>query len=281
MIRIGIIGVESNHTRSVVRHIKERQDVTVTAILGETPELTADALEKYGLDCGVACVEEMIGKVDGVMVMLRDGALHLEAVRPLLGHGIAIWADKPFTASVEDAQELLDLLAKHQTPFSGGSHIKMTGGVQAVKAQFEANRDQCMSGYMSYWTHLDSPYSGPHFYAHHLIESMLEAFGTDVRSVTAKCCGDSLAVIASYGKFPVLMNYGVNTYPVHGGFFGEKNSFVAEIVPDGNDQRQLEEFLEVVRTGVSPYSPEFFLTAVKVSNAIVESMRSGVEVKIS
>ena len=278
MIRLGIIGTESSHTISILNHIKEIENVEVTAICGDNREDTEKVLEQFHLDCEVASPEEMIGRVDGVMLTMRDGAEHLKAVRPLIGHDIAIWIDKPFTASVADAKELLSLLEQSRTPFSGGSYIKLTEGVQSVKKEYERIKDTCMSGYLSFWTQLESPYSGMHFYSHHLIESVLEAFGCGVRSVLAKRTGDSLAVIAAYDGFQVLMNYGVHEMPLHGGVFGSKSSFMTKIDFGDADQKQFEEFLDVIKSKKSPYSPEFFLTAVKMSNAIERSMKIGREV---
>lgn len=278
MIRLGIIGTESSHTVSILNYLKEIEDVELTAICGENREATDKVLKQFHLDCEVASPEEMIGRVDGVMLTMRDGAEHLKAVRPLFGHDIAIWIDKPFTASVADAIELLSLIEKHHTPFSGGTFIKLTEGVQAVKKEYERIKDHCMSGYLSFWTQLESPYSGMHFYSHHLIESVLEAFGCEVRSVLAKRTEDSLSVIAAYDGFQVLMNYGVHALPLYGGVFGSESSFMTEFDFGDANRWQLEEFFDVIKTGKSPYPPEFFLTAVKMSNAIEQSMKTGREI---
>ncbi len=281
MIRIGLIGTESSHTDSILRRLAELDDVEVTAVFGDEPNDTKRKMTEFGLDCEVFSVEEMIGKVDGVMVTMRDGAEHLAALRPLFGHNIAMWVDKPFTASVEDAEELVALIKKHNTPFSGGSFIKMTEGVQAVKKEYNRIKDNCMSAYMSFWTKLESKYSGMHFYSHHLIESVLEAFGLEIRAVNAKRKGDCLVVTAEYDNFYVLMNYAVNAEPVHAGVFGKDSSLMCEVSFGNAENEQVDEFVEVIKTGKSPYPPEFFLAAVKVSNAIEESMKTGKEVKIS
>ena len=99
-----------------------------------------------------------------------------------------------------------------------------------------------------------------------------------MRSALAKHTGDSLAVIAAYDGFQVLMNYGVHALPLHGGVFGCESSFMTEFDFGDADQKQFEEFLDVIKSKKSPYPPEFFLTAVKMSNAIEQSMKIGREV---
>ncbi len=280
MIRLGIIGTESFHTDSILKYLKTLPDIEVTAILGENPDTTKTILDKYSLDCEVSSAEEMMDRVDGVIVTLRDGAKHLDALRPFFGHDIALWIDKPFTASVADATELSELIKKHNTPFSGGSFIKYTDAVQAVKAEYARIGDSCMSAYMSFWIQLDSEYSGMHFYSHHLIESTLEAFGLGIRSVYAKLIGDKLMVTASYDNFVVAMNYAIGGSPAYCGVFGKKSSFITEISYGDAEDRQIDEFIEVIKSRKSPYSADFFLTAVKVSNAIEQSIKDGEEVAI-
>lgn len=280
MIRLGIIGTESSHTDSILSYVSTLSDVKISAILGDNPDRTKMILDKYSLDCEVMSPEDMIGRVDGIMVTLRDGAKHLDAVRPFFGHNIPLWIDKPYTASVDDAKELSELIKKHNTPFSGGSFIKLTDGVQCIKEEYNRIKDECMSGYLSFWTQLKSEYSGMHFYSHHLIESTLEVFGTDMRSVYAKLVDESLVVTASYDSFIVTMNYAVGTRPLYGGVFGKKSSFMTEIDFGNAENMQVDEFLEVIKTGKSPYSVDFFLTAVKISNAIEKSMLNGREVTI-
>lgn len=278
MLRLGIIGAESSHTNAFLDLLQQRTDTVVTAICGENEEALKKITDKYHLQCVVDSPADMVGKADAVLVTLRDGAAHLEAVRPLIGHDIAVWVDKPFTVSVSDAKELLRLFKENHTIFSGGTSIKMSAELHLLKQKYQEIGDECLSGYLAYQTYLDGPYSGMHFYSHHLIESMLSVFGCGIRSVLAKRSGDSLAAIASYDGFNVLMNYGVMAPPLYVGVFGQKSSFMTQYRADDGLALQLEEFLTAVKQKKSPYPPEFFLTAVKVCNAVEISMTEEREV---
>lgn len=281
MLRIGIIGTESYHSDAFIDLLQNRRDASLTAIWGENDESSKKLAEKYGLDCFVNSPTDMVGKIDAVMVTLRDGAAHLEAVRPFIGHNIAVWVSKPFTVSVRDAKELLSLFKENHTIFSGGTCIKMSAQLKDLKQRVQALGNDCLSGYMAYWTYLEGPYNGMHFYSHHLIESVLHVFGLGVRSVFAKRSGESLAVTAAYDSFNVLMNYGVKTQPLHAGVFGQNSSFMTEYSADDGLKLQLEEFISAIHSGKSPYTPEFFLMAVKICNAIEMSMAKKREVYLT
>lgn len=280
-LKIGIVGTESYHSYEFFEIIKNRSDTVLTAVWGENEESQNAFAEKCGIDCFADTPADMADKIDAVLITLRDGAAHLEAARPFIGKNIAVWVDKPFTVSVKDAKELINLFAQNGTVFSGGTSIKMSPQFKDLKERFITLGSDCLSGYMAYQTILDSPYSGMHFYSHHLIESVLCVFGTSVRSVFAKRSGNGLAAIASYDNFNVLMNYGVKNEPLHAGVFGSESSFMTEYDTSGGLKLLFDEFINAAGTGVSPYSPEFFLTAVKMCNAIEISVKEHREVYLS
>ncbi len=281
MIRLGIIGTDSTHAEAILKSAIKYDQVSIEAIYGESEASAERLLKNYNLSCPILSPQDMIGKVDGVMITLRDGTTHLKAVRPLFGHDIALWIDKPFTVSVPDASELVNAINQYNIPYSGGSCVKMASGIQKLKQEYERIKTQCLSGYMSFQIKLDSPYSGIHFYSHHLIECVLEVFGCGVQSVLAKRSANSLAAIVQYHDFHVILNFGVERNPIYGGVFGTESSFMTEINLDNTHERQFEEFLDVIKTGRSPYSTDFFLTAVKVSNAIEQSLQTKKEIQIS
>lgn len=278
MVRLGIIGAESSHVDGFLHAIRQREDVALHAIWGENAAAKEKIANALQLECEVDSPADMVGKVDAVLVTLRDGAKHLEAVRPLIGQNIAVWMDKPFAVSVSDAKELLQLLTDSHTIFSGGSSVKLASELKTAQQKFRQMGKDCLSGYLAYQTMLESPYSGMHFYSHHLIESALLVFGCNVRSVFAKRSGESLSVIAAYDTFHLLLNYGVAVQPLHVGVFGKSESFLSEYDADIKLSQSLDEFLTAIANKQSPYPPEFFLTAVKLCNAIIQSMEQRREV---
>ena len=66
-----------------------------------------DKLAGWGVEL-VDEPEDLIGKVDGVLVESQGGKEHLAKARPFLEAGMPVYIDKPFTCSVADAQEMID-----------------------------------------------------------------------------------------------------------------------------------------------------------------------------
>ena len=70
--------------------------------------------------------EDMIGKVDGIMIKSQEGGAHLERARPFLEAGLPCFIDKPFTCSVADARKIADLAGKKKTPVFSSSSLHYT-----------------------------------------------------------------------------------------------------------------------------------------------------------
>jgi predicted dehydrogenase len=127
MIRIGIVGSDSFHAQAFSSIVNHRDssgqylypDFKVTAIYGEKESRTEEIAKTYQIPVIVKEVHEMLGKVDAVMILLRDGSLHLTFAIPFLKAGIPVWMDKPFTASKEDCYQLLCTAKSYQTLITG------------------------------------------------------------------------------------------------------------------------------------------------------------------
>ena len=64
-----------------------------------------------------------VGEVDAVMITARHGGLHLPFALPYIREGAKLWIDKPITASVEDARELVRLAHEKHLLLCGGSSL--------------------------------------------------------------------------------------------------------------------------------------------------------------
>jgi len=125
-LRAGIIGTDTSHvpafTGVLHKHPEWRVKV-VAAFKGGSPDLPASAnrVEKFAKDIhekyGVEIVESVEAKVDVVLLESVDGRPHLAQARPVLKAGKRLFIDKPFTASLADAREIVRLSKETGTPF--------------------------------------------------------------------------------------------------------------------------------------------------------------------
>jgi predicted dehydrogenase len=97
----------------------------------------AEQLRAYGVEL-VARPEDLLGKIDAVMIESQQGARHLERARPFLEAGMPTFIDKPFAATVEEGAEIIALAERHKAPLLSCSALRFDARVQeAVRRQEE------------------------------------------------------------------------------------------------------------------------------------------------
>ncbi|MDH5367744.1 MAG: hypothetical protein OEW67_12205, partial [Cyclobacteriaceae bacterium] len=97
-MKIGIIGAENSHTRGFGKMFnidKKFPGMEVKYVWGETEAFAKDAMERGGIPNMVKDPEEMIGKIDALIVDHRHGKYHLKAATPFIKEGIPSFIDKP------------------------------------------------------------------------------------------------------------------------------------------------------------------------------------------
>ena len=80
-MKIGIIGAENSHATWYAKTINNENKfpgVKVVSIWGETPEFADKAAKAGNIPTIVKTPEELIGKVDAIIIDHRSGALHLD-----------------------------------------------------------------------------------------------------------------------------------------------------------------------------------------------------------
>lgn len=214
MKKIGLIGCESTHAAAFAKAYnfpnengtEHYGDLRVAAALeGEG----AQELQDYGVKT-VYSLDELLERVDAVMITGRRGSQHKKYALPVLRAGKPLFIDKPFTSDVKDAQELADAIDAFGVPVMGGSGCKLCRDVQIIRStarQWIADR-ALLSGMLSFASIPDSPYDGFWFYASHLVEICLEIFGGEILSVSAVKNDDSLVATLRYSGFLVSLHFG-------------------------------------------------------------------------
>ena len=283
MIRIGILGTDggtqSGHARNICKILDGRDDVKICGLFGDVAEETEGLAEMFGVDFIAQKPDDLLGKVDAVFVVPRHGDKHKPYAMPFVKAGMPVFIDKPFTCSVEDAEELIAEIKKSGSVICAGSYIKLTEGVLKMKENLP-DRELIQSGCVCYPTTMGSPYGGLNFYSHHLIESMLQIFGTDVKSISAVATAGCPVAVANYGSFSVIMNYASNEGALKAEVYYTHDKYLCETIKYGGmDDVQCDGFIEAIKSGKGE-DPEFYLTAVKVCNALIQSLEEKKEIEI-
>lgn len=135
-LRAGIIGTDTSHvptfTGAFLSHPEWRIKV-VAAFKAGSPDLPirADRVngfattihDKYGVEL-VGSIEELLQKVDVVLLESVDGRPHLAQATPVLNAGKRLFIDKPLAVSLDDARRIVQLSKETGTPFFSSSSTR-------------------------------------------------------------------------------------------------------------------------------------------------------------
>lgn len=296
-MNLGLVGAESFHARAfgeICNVFKLIRGVRVTHIWGERPEFAPPMAEIGGVPHIVADPREMIGQVDGALLVRRDGRLRLADARPFLKAGIPVFADKPLTNSLKDAKALLKLARQAGVPVVAGSSIPLQACVKGMR-QGVAGCGELLAAHLVGPGELDNEYGGLPFYGSHLVELMVELFGTTVQRVHTTVSGDAITATCHYpGDLPVTLTFRrrerfydlprfwtVAAVGSGGSWQGELVYDKYEGLPYDNPYVALaKKVVKAFRTGQEPDSEARMLTPVAVLEAIEQSWREGVAVSL-
>lgn len=285
MIRIGILGSDSSHALAFSKlcNIPDSNtgqynfpDVRITAIYGHDINKTEKTALEGCIEEIVSSPDELIGKVDGVMILFRDGNLHVPYALPFIKKGIPVWIDKPLTVTLEDTQILLKEAAKNNSLITGGSTCKYSYDVLELEKIIRSGAvGNVLSGYINFPGDINSPYNGIFFYGPHMIEILLTIFGYNVKSLTAMKNNSDILCIVNYDTYHVVLDFTKNACQNMCIIHGDNKSHVGEIKIDSLTYKAgLDKFIEMLKTGVSPLSLDKLAVPTQLLTAINESLQS-------
>jgi predicted dehydrogenase len=150
MIRVGLVGCDTSHVAQFTMRlnhveIEEEQWVDGLKVVAAWPGTSAVAeqqrideytakLAGWGVEI-VDTLEQMLTKIDCVMIESNDGSVHLKLARPFIEAGMTTYIDKPFASSYADAVKLVDLAEKHNVSLFSSSSLRYAPEVQDFHAQ--------------------------------------------------------------------------------------------------------------------------------------------------
>ena len=285
MYRIGLVGSENSHARAFAKVFSQDpdfQDLAVTAVCGNEGRDKSEKILEYFPDAVIVeSPGEMLPLVDAVMITSRDGIFHYPYAKTFLDAGKPLFVDKPFTVDPAEARKLVALAKEKNIPICGGSSLKCCPDTVSFGEKRKALGENLRSGFASAPLQPESPYSGFYFYASHLVEMCLAVFGWEPEAVTALQAKNALTAVFHYGEYDAVCSFtpGCNKYFVQ--LTGDGNVLEAkEIDLEPAYRLEAEEFAQMLRTGVMPYTYQQLTEPVFCMNAIQESCKSGKRVPV-
>lgn len=200
-LKIGMVTVHP-HGQPWSEVLRGCEDAEITHVWDYNPGEAAKFADRYGIPNVCTSPEEMIGKIDAVMIpggrplpmgatdsvwaqtepMGMQPSQHLELARPFLEAGIPTLIDKPLADTMEEANGIIAAASR-------GGALLMSCSAQRYDQQLLAAKEIIRCGGLGPVRAVNVVLgTGPTdlaWYVIHGIEGIATMFGTDVESVTA------------------------------------------------------------------------------------------------
>jgi predicted dehydrogenase len=205
--RIGMIGLDTGHSEAFTRSLNnpEAGDKFLGyKIVAAYPKGTEEILEwknkipgitekvkSHGVEI-VNSMDDLLNKVDVVMITCIDGNQHLEQVMPVFKAGLPVFIDKPFAASLSDAYSIADAAKKYNVPLFSASSLRYITGAKEI-AEGEIGAVIGADAYSP--AHIEEHHPDLFWYAVHGVETLFTIMGTGCKSVQRTFTADTDVVV--------------------------------------------------------------------------------------
>ena len=296
MIRLGIVDCDTSHVVAFTQrlnHLEIAEDqwvegANVVAAVPLPSEVSpervgpfTEQLRGYGVEI-LESPQELLGRIDGVLIESVDGSVHHERAMPFIEAGLPVWIDKPFTCRTDQARALVAAAARKGVPLLSASALRYDLSVQEVQAQREAvGRVLGADAYTPASTHPRNP--GLFHYAVHGVEMMYALMGTGCRRV--RCVHTAGADIATGewedGRLATVRGTREGSYGLGFTAFTEKK-VIAGTSSKYYYRELLKRIVAMVQSGKSPLSGDELIEVVAFQEAANASMdRDGAPVALA
>jgi predicted dehydrogenase len=287
MYKIGIIGSDSSHALAFARlcNADKCVDMRVTMLYDPEPSRaahTAKVAEDGAIERVAEKPEDMIGRVDVVMIVLRHGSLHARYALPFLEKCVPVWMDKPFTADVREAEDLVQAAAKYNTLLTGGSTMRFDDSIIELAdiIKNDPSIGSVKSVFLNFPGDFNSEYDGIFFYGSHSVEMMMRLFGKRVESVISTVINHDLVTVLKYPSFHAAINF-VNTWHQHHLILYSENKTLARTLGITDTYKKgLEDLYTMLETKTQPHPLDDLVYPIKVLHAIDRSIKERKEIFI-
>jgi len=266
--RIGIIGLDTSHSTAftkalndpaagpefegykiVAAYPKGSNDIksSVDRISGYTEDV-----RKMGVEI-VGSIDELLTKVDFVLLETNDGRLHLEQAIPVMKAGKRMFIDKPIAASLVDTLAIFEASKHYNVPLFSASSLRYITGAKEIAA---GSAGKVLGADVFSPATLEKTHPDLFWYGVHGVEALFTIMGTGCKTVSRAFTPDTDVVTGIWSDNRIGTMRGIRSgKSSYGGtVFGEKEIKVLGSYAGYNPL--LVEIIKFFRTGIPPVKPE-------------------------
>lgn len=287
-LKVGIIGLDTSHALAFTKELnneKAEADVAgcpviavytkgspdIESSVSRVPEYTVQ-IEKMGVKV-VDSIDELLKRVDCVLLETNDGRPHLEQALPVFKAGKPVFIDKPVTGSLADAIAIYKAATKYNCPMFSSSSLRYAKGAQELRNGSLGKILGC-DAYSP--CSLEPTHPDLYWYGIHGCETLYTVMGPGCESVSRVSTPDFDLAVGKWkdgriGTFRGIRSKGGSGYG--GTAFGEKG--VREIGSYGGYRPLVVEIVKFFKTKKSPIDPAETIELYAFMEAADESKRKG------
>lgn len=285
--RVGIIGLDTSHSIAFTKTLNSEEsgneyigykvvaayprgsfDIpsSVNRIEGYTQQMKEMGVEIVG------SIEELISKVDVVLLETNDGRRHLEQALPVLKAGKRMFIDKPMAASLSDAMIIFNAAKHYGVPVFSSSSLRYIGGMDEVKT---GSVGRVLGADAFSPATLEKTHPDLFWYGIHGVETLFTAMGTGCQTVSRAFTEgtDVVTGIWKDGRIGTFRGIREGKRGYGGMIYGEKDNVNLGTYAGYN--LLLKEVVKYFETGIIPVNPEETLEILAFMEAADLSKKKG------
>jgi predicted dehydrogenase len=270
IVRVGIIGLDTSHCGAFTRVLnnpKAKGDVAgfrvVAAYPGGSPDIpaskdcidgfTKELRDKFGVEI-VDSIDELLKKVDVVLIESVDGRPHLQQLGPVLKAGKKVFIDKPIAGSLADVLRIFQLSADCKIPLFSSSSLRFSPGIAGVRTNPKVGKIVGCDAYGP--CSLEPHHPDLFWYGVHGVESLYTIMGTGCKTVTRSHTKDTDFVTGVWADGRIGTFRGIRSGKADYGATVFGSDGVLNAKGSGDYEALVVAFCKYFRTGVVPVSAE-------------------------
>lgn len=289
-MRLGIVDLDSSHCVEFTRRFNhvgvDREQFVggaqVVAAWSGGSEMAPERipgfqteLERIGVEV-VTSPDEVLSKIDGVLVLSLCGAAHLERARPFLEAGVPTFVDKPFACCSKDASAIVELARQHNATLLSSSALRFSEDVLAVTRHGSSNGH--IHGALTFGPAKRADGNpGLFHYGIHSVELLFELLGSNCESVCSTWTDGAEVVTGRWSDGRIGTVRGNRQGTTYYGFaaFCEDTTVTANVSTRFAYRNLCREIVRTFETGTPAVPHDSSVAVVRFIEAALESERSG------
>ncbi len=282
--RVGLIGLDTSHSPAFVKVLNSpaaSPDYRGYRVVGAYPYGSRDIesstkripgyteeVKKLGVAI-VDSIDELLKRVDVVLLETNDGRLHREQAIQVLKTGKRLFIDKPMAASLTDVLAIFNAAETYKTPLFSASSLRYMNGLA------EIDKSQVLGADTFSPAVLEKTHPDLFWYGIHGVETLYTVLGTGCREVVRVNTPGTDLVVGTWADGRVGTFRGTRTgkHDYGGTVFLPTGNVT--LGPYGGYEPLFREVVNFFETGVVPVSPAETIELFAFMEAADESKRRG------